>query len=136
MRLNCPYGFMRNSFLLVMTSAVSACAGSIESVFAQQNRTAAALATMAIEAEVQYPAKLNTIYAAETQLHEACAPLRTIAVHRINGDPVALTSELAAILTLDRCATETDQIESFIWSEAPPIARLYLGPAPGRQLGQ
>jgi hypothetical protein len=130
MQRNCPHGFARNVFLLVMTSAVSACAGSVESVFTHQNRTAAALATMAIEAEAQNPIKLDTIYAAETQLQDACAPLRNVAARRINGDEVGIGSELMAVFSLNRCATETDQIESFIWLEAPPIARLYLGPAP------
>lgn len=130
MRLNCPHGFARNAFLLVMTSMVSGCAGSIESIFAHQNRTAAALGTMAIEAEAQNPLKLDTIYAAETRLHDACAPLRNVAARRINGDAVGIGSELIAIFSLDRCATETDQLESFIRLEAPPVARLYLEPAP------
>jgi hypothetical protein len=120
----------RNAFLLVMTSAVSGCAGSVESVFSQQNRTAAALATMAIEAEAKNPAKLDTIYAAEARLQDACAPLRKVAARRINGDAVGIGSELMAIFSLDRCATETDRLESFVWLEAPPIARLYLGPPP------
>jgi hypothetical protein len=136
MQLNCPHGFARNAFLLVMTSAVSGCASSVESVFSHQNRTAAALATMAIEAEAHNPRKLDTIYAAETQLHDACAPLRNVAARRINGNTVGIGSELMAIFSLDRCATETDQLENFIWLEAPPIARLYLGPAPGLQLNQ
>jgi hypothetical protein len=79
MRLTCLRGIARNAFLLVMTSAISACAGFIESVFAQQNRTAAALATMTIEAETQNPIRLERIDAAEAQLQEACAPLRHVA---------------------------------------------------------
>jgi hypothetical protein len=136
MRLTCLRGFARNAFLLVMTSAVSACASSIESVFAYQNRTAAALATMAIETEAQTPIRLDRIYAAEMQLQEACAPLRNVAYRRINGDEVGIASELMAIFTLDRCSTMSSQIERFVWLEAPPIARLYLGPSPALQLGQ
>ncbi len=133
MQLNCPHRFARNAFLLFVTSAVSGCAGSVESVFTHQNQTAAALATMAIEAEAKNPVKLDTIYAAETQLHDVCAPLRSVAARRINGDAVGIGSEIMAIFSLDRCATETDRIESFIWLEAPPIARLYLGPPPEAQ---
>lgn len=134
MRLNCPHGFTRSALLLFMTSAVSGCASSIESVFTHQNRTAAALATMAIEAEAHDPLKLDRIYTAETQLHDACAPLRNVAARRINGDAVGIGAEVMAVFSLDRCATETDRIESFIWLEAPPLARLYLGPAPGLPL--
>ena len=136
MQPNSLHAFARYAHLLVVTFMVSACASSIETVFAHQNQAAAALATMAIESEAQNSIKLDTIYAAETQLHDACAPLRTVASRRINGEVAGIKSELLAMFSLDRCATETDQIERFIWLEAPPIARLYLGPAPGLQLRQ
>lgn len=89
---------------------------------------------MAIEAEAHNPLKLDRIYTAETQLHDACAPLRNVAARRINGDAVGIGAEVMAVFSLDRCATETDRIESFIWLDAPPLARLYLGPAPGLPL--
>ena len=68
------------------------------------------------------------IYAAEAQLHEACAPLRDVAARRMNGEAAGIGSELRAMFTLGRCATKTDEVESLIRLEAPPIALLYLGP--------
>lgn len=128
MRLIGIHAIARVTLLLVVTAVVSACANYTESVFTRQNRAAAALATMGIEAEALGSNKLDMIYAAETLLHEACAPLRDVASRRMNGEVVGVNSELLAMFTLDRCATETNRVESFIWLEAPPIARFYLGP--------
>ncbi len=126
----------RNAVLLGVTATVSACFHSTETVFTRQNQAAAALAMMGIEAEAQNLANLDMIYAAETQLHEACAPLRTVALRQINGEAAGIGPALRAMFTLDRCATKTDEVESFIRLEAPPIARLYLGPKSAEQQHQ
>jgi hypothetical protein len=133
MRRSGLHSTARNALLLGVTATVSACAYSTEAVFTRQNQAAAALAMMGIEAEAQKLVKLDMIYAAETQLHEACAPLRSVASRRMNGEAVGIGSELQAMLTLGRCATRTDEVESFIRLEAPPVARLYLGPNPTPQ---
>lgn len=130
------HAMARNALLLGVAATVSACAYSIENVFTRQNQAAAALAMMGIEAEAQNLPKLDMIYAAEAQLHEACAPLRTIALRRINGESTGIDSELLAMFTLGRCTTKTDEVESFIRLEAPPIARLYLGPKSAGQQHQ
>lgn len=133
MRRSGLHSTARNALLLGVTATVSACAYSTEAVFTRQNQAAAALAMMGIEAEAQKLVKLDMIYAMETQLHEACAPLRTVASRRINGEVVGIGSELRAMFALGRCATRTDEVESFIRLEAPPVARLYLGPKPAPQ---
>lgn len=127
MRLIGLHAIARNASLFAMTAVVSACAFSAETVFTRQNQASAALGTMGIEAEAQNSIKLDMIYAAETQLHEACAPLRNVASRRMSGEVVGADAELLAMFTLDRCATETDRVETLIWLEAPKLARFYLG---------
>ena len=118
------------SFLALAAAAalLSACGHSGETVFTRQNQAASALATMGMEAEAKNPLRLDRIYAAETQLHDACAPLRDVASRRMSGQDVGLDTQLVAFVSLDRCATETSRVETFIWQDDPTVARLYLAP--------
>lgn len=118
------------SFLALVAAAalLSACGHSGETVFTRQNQAASALATMGMEAEAKNPFRLDRIYAAETQLHDACAPLRDVASRRMSGQDVGLDTQLVAFVSLDRCATETSRVETFIWQDDPTVARLYLAP--------
>jgi hypothetical protein len=115
-------------FLFFLPAAIVACSYSPETVFIHQNQAAAALATMAIEAELQGSSKLEMIYSAESELHENCAPLRDVASRRMRGESVSIDSELLAIFSLSGCERKMDQIEKFIWLEAPPVASFYLRP--------
>ena len=117
----------RYSLALAATLAVSACAETGEKVFTRQNQAASALATMGMEAETRNPDKLNSIYAAETQLHDACEPLRSIASRRMMGETVGIDTQLVAFMSLDRCENETTRAEDFIRIDNPTVARIYLG---------
>jgi uncharacterized protein YfcZ (UPF0381/DUF406 family) len=115
-------------FLIFIAAVLSACSHSTEMVFTRQNQAAAALATMAMEAELQNSSEIYVIYSAEADLDEACALLRDIAFRRMRGEPVGIDSELLALWSLSHCQSKTEQIEKFIWLEAPLIARFYFGP--------
>ena len=123
----------RLALALAATVAVAACTQSGEKIFTRQNQAASALATMGMEAETGDPDKLELIYAAETQLHEACEPLRSVASSRMSGETVGIDSELVALISLDRCATETTLVEDFIWLGNPTVARVYLGVRPAQE---
>jgi len=99
-----------------------------EHVFTRQNQAASALATMGMEAEARNAANIELIYAAESQLYEACAPLRDVAFLRMSGEEVQLESELVAFVSLRPCEIETKRAETFIWSGDPNLARFYLQP--------
>jgi hypothetical protein len=118
----------RSTLALAVTASVAACSYSGETVFTRQNQAASALATMGMEAEAKNSVNLDRIYAVETQLHEACAPLRDIASRRMIGEEVGIDSELEALVSLDRCAMETTRVESFIWRDDPVLARIFLSP--------
>lgn len=127
MRRTGRHSILRSAFFIAAAAVVSACANTSETVFTHQNQAAAALATMGIEAEENHRTKLDMIYAAETRLDQACAALRDVAYHRMNGEDVSIASELHAMFTLNCCAAETNRAEGFIWRENPPVARFYLG---------
>jgi len=122
-----------STFALVVTLVVAACSQSGEHVFTRQNKAASALATMGMDAEAKNSVKLDMIYEAETQLHEACAPLRNVASRRMGGEVVGLDAELVALVSLDQCATTTQQVETFIWQGDPNVARFYLGPVTAQE---
>jgi hypothetical protein len=103
---------------MAVIGAVAACSNSGEKVFTRQNQAASALATMVMEAESQGPAKgaakVDQIYAAENELHAACAPLREMASRRMTGESVGFDAELIAFASLGRCESETQRVEEFI----------------------
>lgn len=112
--------------------ALAACSNSGEQIFTRQNQAATALATMVMDAEAkgapQSAAKIDRIYAAESDLHEACAPLREMASQRMSGETVGFDAELIALVSLDRCEAETRRVEDFIRTDNPAVARAYLSP--------
>jgi hypothetical protein len=125
------YAVSRASFAILMAVAVVSC-GTGEKVFTRQNQAASALATMVMEAEAKSPAAADSLYEAESQLHEACAPLREIASRRMSGETVGLDSHLIALVSLDRCESETTRIEDFIRLGSPTLARTFLSPTVDR----
>ena len=122
----------RSTLAIAAIGALAACSNSGEQVFMRQNQAATALATMVMDAEAkgapQSAAKIDRIYAAESDLHEACAPLREMASQRMSGETVGLDAELVALVSLDRCEDETRRIEEFIRTDNPAVARAYLSP--------
>ena len=122
----------RSTLAIAAIGALAACSNSGEQIFTRQNQAATALATMVMDAEAkgapQSAAKIDRIYAAESDLHEACAPLREMASQRMSGETVGLDAELVALVSLDRCEDETRRIEEFIRTDNPAVARAYLSP--------
>ena len=117
----------RTAFAMALALAAGACSQG-EHVFTRQNQAASALATMGMEAEAKNATGLDKIYAAEMELHEACAPLRDVAARRMSGESVGLDTQLVALVSMSRCETETQRVESFIWSGDPNVAKFYLAP--------
>jgi hypothetical protein len=118
---------IRTASATALALAAGACSQG-EHVFTRQNQAASALATMGMEAEAKNAVNLDMIYAAETQLHEACAPLRDVASRRMSGEEVGLDIQLVALVSMSRCESETQRVESFIWQGDPNVAKFYLQP--------
>lgn len=125
---------IRSTLVSTAMLAVAACSQSGERVFTRQNQAASALATMGMEAETSDPDKLDRIYEAETQLFEACEPLRTVASRRMSGEVVSIDRHLVAFISLEQCEVETTRVEQFIWLDNPTVARVYLGSKAAREM--
>jgi hypothetical protein len=122
------YAITRFSFAILIATVVASCGGTGEKVFTRQNQAASALATMVMDAEAKSPAAVDGLYEAESQLHEACAPLREIASRRMTGETVGLDTHLIALVSMDRCESETTRIEEFIRLGNPTVASGFLSP--------
>ncbi|MGI9388129.1 MAG: hypothetical protein ACR2OX_11925, partial [Methyloligellaceae bacterium] len=108
-----------------------------ETVFVDQNKAAAALGTMLMEAEMQDPKQTDRLYGAETTLAEACAPLRRAAQRKMADEEVSFELELRIFNSLDRCATETKRVEQMVWETNPEVGQFYLTSASaGTQAGK
>jgi hypothetical protein len=106
-----------------------------EDVFTRQNQAASALATMAMDAETKDPSKADRLYKAESDLQDACGPLRDVASRQMTGEPVGFDSQFVVLVSLDRCATETRRVEDFIRLDNPSVARFYLGSDDSDEIG-
>lgn len=124
---------------MVLAGAIAGCAQVErgEAVFVDQNKAAAALGTMLMEAEMQDPRQADRLYGAETSLAEACAPLRQAAQRKMADEEVSFELELMIFNTLDQCAAETKRVEQMVWETNPEVGRFYLTSASaGTQAGK
>jgi hypothetical protein len=129
----------RLTAVMVLAGAIAGCAQAErgETVFVDQNKAAAALGTMLMEAEMQDPKQADRLYGVETTLAEACAPLRQAAQRKMADEEVGIELELMIFNSLDRCAAETKRVEQMVWETNPEVGRFYLTSASaGTQAGK
>ncbi len=125
----------RSTITVMITALIAGCSSMGEEIYTRQNQAASALATMEMEAEAKDPGKADRIYKAESDLHDACAPLREAASRRMTGESVGIDSQFVVLVSLDRCADETQRAEDFIRLDNPSLARFYLGSGNGDEIG-
>jgi len=101
-----------------------------ELVFTRQNQAASALATVVFDTEARNSGTTKRLYDAETQLDDACRPLREAASLKMSGKPVGFESEVKIFISLDQCAAETKRIENLVRRIDPEVANFYLGLSP------
>ena len=118
----------RRAAALVLVGMIASCAQAErgESVFIGQNKAAAALGSMLMEAEMQDPNKAERLYDAETTLAEACAPLRKAAQQKMAGKDVGFELQHLIFNSLDHCAAATKRVENLVWETDPAVGRFYL----------
>ncbi len=125
----------RSTITMMITALIAGCSSMGEQVYTRQNQAASALATMEMEAETKDPGKADRISKAESDLHEACAPLRDVASRQMTGESVGIDSKLVVLVSLDRCASETRRAEDFIRLDNPSLANFYLGSGNEDEIG-
>ena len=115
---------------LGLIALLGACALSdrAESLYLRQHRVAAALAETIVMNETRDPLLADSLYGAETDLNEACAPLRRAGYLRFAGEEIDSELEWAIVNSLDGCAAKTAQTETLLWRISPEITAFFLPP--------
>ncbi len=114
---------------LLLLALLAACATRerAEAVYLQQHRAATALTEMIVAAELDDPALAERLYASESELDRACAPLREAGYRRFYGEQVDRELEWAIAQALDGCAAKTAEVERLLWRLDPETAGYFLG---------
>ena len=118
----------RRATALALVGLIAGCVHSErgESVFIEQNKAAAALGTMLMDAEMQNPSKADRLYDAESTLASACEPLRKAAQQKMAGKDIGFELRHLIFNSLDQCAAETKRVEKLVWETDPAVGRFYL----------
>jgi hypothetical protein len=114
---------------LIATLGACALSDRAENLYHRQHRVAAALAETIVANEERDPQLADSLYGAETDLNEACAPLRRAGYLRFQDEEIDSELEWAIVNSLDGCTAKTDQTETLLWRISPEITAFFL-PSP------
>ncbi len=112
-----------------LLALLGACAPSerAAAVYLQQHRATTALTESIVAAEAEDPALAERLYVTESELDDACAPLREAGYRELYGDEVDSVLEWAIAASLEGCAAKTQEVEILLWRVDPETARYFLG---------
>jgi len=113
---------------LGLTALLGACAISdrAETIYLDQHRATTALIEAITVAEVEDPALAERLYGTETDLDDACAPLREASYRKMSGEELDGDLQSAILDSLDGCAAKTREIERLLWRIDPETAAYFL----------
>ena len=102
-----------------LLALLGACAISerAEAIYLQQHRATTALTETIVAAEAADPELAERLYGTESELDDACAPLRQAGDRKLHGGEV------------DGCAAKTQEVEIRLWRVDPETAKYFLGGA-------
>ncbi len=113
-------GLFGRCFIAVgLIALLGACATSerAEAIYLQQHRATTALTETIVAAEAEDPELAERLYGTESELDDACAPLRQAGDRKLHGGEV------------DGCAAKTQEVEIRLWRVDPETAKYFLGGA-------
>ncbi len=114
-----------------LAAALGACAISqrAETIYMDQHHAATALIEAITVAEAGDPALADRLYGTESDLDDACAPLREASYRKMSGRELDGALESAILDSLDGCAAKTREVVSLLWRIDPDTAAyFYSGP--------
>lgn len=114
---------------LMATLGACALSDRAETLYHRQHRVAAALAETIVINETRDPLLADSLYGTETDLNEACAPLRRAGYLRFQDEEIDSALEWEIVNALDGCAAKTDQTETLLWRISPEITAFFLPPS-------
>ncbi|MHA1599266.1 MAG: hypothetical protein ACTSW2_00455 [Alphaproteobacteria bacterium] len=113
---------------LGLVAALGGCALSerAETLYLRQHKAATALAETIAQNETRNPLLVETLYVAEAELDQACAPLRHAGYLRFQAETIEPELEWEIISSLEGCALKTEEMEGLVWRINPSIAAYFL----------
>ncbi len=126
-----PGLFGRCCAALGLLALLGACATSERAgaIYLQQHRATTALTETIVAAEAEDPELAERLYATESELDDACAPLRQAGYRKLYGGEVDGELEWAILDSLDGCAAKAQEVEILLWRIDPETAKYFLGGA-------
>ncbi len=114
-----------------LIALLGACATSerAEALYLQQHRATTALTETIVTAEAEDPELAERLYGTESELDDACAPLRQAGYRKLYGGKVDGELGWAVLDSLDGCAAKTQEVEILLWRIDPETAKYFLGGA-------
>lgn len=120
-------GHVKAGLALVATVWLGGCQALYDGeVFYEQN-----LATMALIEAIAIAEETNAdiagqLYDAEAALYEACEPIQTVAVRKMDKRPVAMGLKLTAAMAAGDCDRRARAVRQLIWQVDPETAQAYF----------
>ncbi len=114
-----------------LIALLGACAISerAETIYLQQHRATTALTETIVAAEAEDPELAERLYAAESELDDACAPLRQAGYRKLYGGEIDGELEWTILDSLGGCVAKTQEVEILLWRIDPETAKYFLGGA-------
>ena len=111
-----------------LAALLGACAISerAETVYMDQHHVTVALIEAITIAEADDPALADRLYGTESDLDEACAPLREASYRKMSGREVDGVLQSAILDSLDGCAAKTREVEGLLWRVDPETATYFF----------
>ncbi len=111
-----------------LAAFLGACALSerAETIYMDQHHVTIALIEAITVAEADDPALADQLYGTETDLDEACAPLREASYRKMSGRELDGALQRAILESLDGCAAKTREVEGLLWRVDPETATYFF----------
>ena len=117
------------AFGLIALLGACAIGARAEAIYLQQHRATTALTETNVAAEAEDPELAERLYVTESELGDACAPLRQAGYRKFYGGEVDGELEWAILDSLGGCAAKTQEVETLLWRVDPETAKYFLGGA-------
>ncbi len=97
-----------------------------ETVYMDRHHVNIALIESIAVAETEDPALADRLYGTESDLDQACAPLREASYRKMSGRELDGALEIAILDSLDGCAAKTREVEGLLWRVDPETATYFF----------
>ncbi len=97
-----------------------------ETIYMEQHQVTIALIEAIEVAEADDPTLADQLYGTESDLDEACTPLREASYRKMSGREMDGALQRAILNSLDGCAAKTREVEDLLWRVDPETAAYFF----------